>query len=157
MPSVLAWCRRLGGPKVHAEDAAHDVFLVVMRNAHTVREPAAFRAWLFGVTRRVLAQHRRKAWVRKWLPGASVERASAAPTPGDDLDRASRRARVHAAVLALPEKYREALVLCDLEERPVWEVAQLLDLPPDTVKTRRRRGRERLAKALRDLAPEDGR
>jgi RNA polymerase sigma-70 factor, ECF subfamily len=153
MPSVLGWCRRLGGPKINAEDAAQDVFIVVLRRAHTVQDMAAFRAWVFGVTRKTLAQHRRRAWVRHWLPGATMlDRAATSAGPMEMTEQERVRARVHEAVLALPDKYREVIVLCDLEERPVWEVAQLLDLPPDTIKTQRRRGRERLCEALHDLS-----
>jgi len=155
MPTVLGWCRRLGGPKVDPEDAAHDVFVVVMRRRHSLRDEAAMNAWLFGITRRVLAQHRRRAWVRRWLPGAPLDSVRAdAPDPGERSDAQRTRARVHEAVLALPDRYREVLVLCDLEERETAEVASILGVPFDTVKTRRRRGRQRLARALRDLAPE---
>lgn len=147
MPTVLGWCTRLGGSRVDAEDAAHDVFLVVLRRVHTVRDQAAMPAWLFGVTRRVLAAHRRRAWLRRWVPGASPEGRSDCDPGRDAIDRELHE-RVHAAVLALPRIYREVILLGDLEERSDAEVAVILGIPRETVKTRRRRGRQRMRRAL---------
>ena len=67
LPVVLAWCKRLGGPRVDPHDAAQDVLIVVMDRVDRVYAADRLRPWLFGVTRRVLARHRRTAWVKRWV------------------------------------------------------------------------------------------
>ncbi|MBX2803534.1 MAG: sigma-70 family RNA polymerase sigma factor [Myxococcales bacterium] len=150
LPTVLGWTLRLGGPKVDAEDAAHDVFVVVFRRLGKLREAGAFSSWLFGVTRRVVAAHRRRAWVRHWIPGAVPDGADPAPGPGERVEHADVTVRVWAAIDTLPPHQREVLVLCDLEERPDSEVAAMLGVPKNTVKSRLRRARA----ALRDEVAE---
>ncbi len=139
MPVVLRWCSRLGSPGIDPEDVAHDVFIVALRHQdHISDENRA--GWLFGVTRRVLAQHRRRAWFRRWIPGARVEATDpSGPDRAYTVNETARR--VQLALLQLPEREREVLVLCVLEERPDSEVASMLGIPIGTVKSRLRRAR----------------
>ena len=65
LPVVVRWCNHLGGRGVDAEDAAHDVFIIVLRRYDQVYDEAHLPAWLFGITRRVLAQHRRRSLHRR--------------------------------------------------------------------------------------------
>jgi len=81
LPRVLRWAARLGGPAVDAEDVAQDVFIVVIRRLADVEDLERVSGWLYGVTRKVVAQHRRRAWLRRWVPGASTDRASDRPGP----------------------------------------------------------------------------
>ncbi len=150
--TVLGWCQRLGGPLVNAEDASQDVLLVLLRRGGSVQRPEVVGRWLFGVTRRVLAAHRRRAWVRRWVPGAFAEAVDDAPDPAHQVEVRERNDELHAAVLALPAKYREVIVLCDLEDRTDTQVAAILSISRETVKTRRRRGRLRLRGALANLS-----
>src|SRR5688500_1247992 len=69
LPVVLRWCATLGGPRVDPEDAAQEVLIVAMRRIDALYGDERAAAWLFGITRRVLAQHRRRAWARRWIPG----------------------------------------------------------------------------------------
>ncbi len=143
LPVVLRWCVRLGGPSVDAEDAAHDVFIVVLRRVDQVANEAQLSAWLFSVTRRVLAQHRRRAWVRRWVPGLVLD----TPDPGRGpaalmaVDQTSRA--VQSVLDRLPEAERAVLVLGLLEDRSDREVADMLGVPHGTVKSRVRRARSR--------------
>jgi RNA polymerase sigma-70 factor (ECF subfamily) len=148
MPDILQWCLRLGGPKVDAEQAAQDVCLVVLRRVHTVERPAQLPSWLFAVTRRVLAQHRRRAWVRRWLPGLSPDGVDPGPSPERGAVQADHVRIVHELLAELPEELREVLVLCDVEERSDPEVAELLGWKVGTTKSRLRRARLR----FRELA-----
>ncbi len=152
LPVVMRWCMRLGGPGVDAEDATHDVFVRMLDRLPTLRDPGAFVPWLFGITRRTLAVHRRRAWWRRWVPGLEPER----PDPGADPERAREEGELVEAVErtldALPTDLREILVLCELEERPDTEVAAMLGIPRGTVKSRLRRARER----FEDLARRAG-
>ena len=147
LPHVYRWCFRLGGPSVDPEDAAHEILLLMCRRIRTLRDPALFPSWLMGITRRVLANHRRRAWWRRWVPGAVQDRAAeGGPHEAAEARQAARR--VWTALEALDEGHREVIVLIDLEERTGAEVALLLDLPLGTVKSRLRAAREALRHAL---------
>lgn len=154
LPEVLSWCARLGGPGVDAEDAAHDVFVVVLTRLHTLRKPASFPSWLFGITRRVLVKHRRRSWLKSWM-GDAEGVASQAPDPLDRHADAETMRQVREALETLPAAQREVLVLCDLEERTAIEAAELLGVPLGTVKSRLRHGRQKFKEAAlrRHLAP----
>jgi RNA polymerase sigma-70 factor (ECF subfamily) len=151
LPIVLGWTTRLGGPRIDPEDAAHDVFLVVFRRLSEIQKPESFAAWLYGITRRVISAHRRRAWIRHWLPGAAIEAPSSDPDPYRQAEMAGVADRVWSALETLPTHHREVLVLCDLEERADSEVADMLGVPKGTVKSRLRRAREALRQRVPDL------
>jgi RNA polymerase sigma-70 factor, ECF subfamily len=143
-PQVLRWCRRLGGPLVQADDAAQDVLVVVFRRLRRVHGAHAFAPWVFGVTRRVLADHRRRAWMSRWLPGQREERGDlAGPDRRVELSEAARA--IQAALERMPAGQREAFVLCVVEEHTDEEAAKLAGVPPGTLKSRLRLARARLA------------
>jgi RNA polymerase sigma-70 factor (ECF subfamily) len=149
LPVVLTWCARLGGPKVDPEDAAHDVGLVLLTHLRQIREPDRFPAWLFGTTRRVLAQHRRRAWLRFWAPAPAWDTSDPTADPSRDAEAAQTSRRVQRALEDLPAAQREVLVLFDLEERTEAEVADLLDIPLGTARSRLRLAREGFRRAVR--------
>jgi RNA polymerase sigma-70 factor (ECF subfamily) len=134
---------------VDPEDAAHDVFLVVLTRLAGLRDPERFPSWVFGITRRVLAQHRRRAWWSRWVPGASYDAIEPGRDPHERAALSETARRVQAALEELPDDQRTVLVLCDLEERVDSEVANLLDVPVGTVRSRLRLAREK----FRRLAP----
>jgi RNA polymerase sigma-70 factor (ECF subfamily) len=140
LPVALQWCRRLGGPRVDADQATQEVFLVVLRRIHTVRSAEAFPAWLMAVTRRVLAQLRRQAWPNRWEPGVSLDSLSTGEV-GEGGERRDRAVRAWAVLSGMPDDMRELLVLCDIEQRTDAEAAAVLELPLGTVKSRLRRAR----------------
>ena len=149
LPTVLGWCARLGGPKVDAEDAAHDVCVVVLTKLDALRDADVFVSWLYGVTRRVLAKHRRRGWVQRWTgaPLPDIADEGADPTRRMDLSELSQA--VQGILERMPNKQREVLVLCDVEERTDEVVAALLGVPVGTVKSRLRTARERFRRAVR--------
>lgn len=152
LPVVMGWCLRLGASPVDAEDLTHEVFLIVFRKVQSLREPRAFPAWLYGITRRVLAAHRRKAWFRRWLPGVEPTAIDPNPTPLDAAQTSEIAQQVWEALSLIPDKHREVLVLCDLEERADSEVAAMLGVPKGTVKSRLRRARANLRSLVPELA-----
>ncbi|MEQ1506131.1 MAG: sigma-70 family RNA polymerase sigma factor [Myxococcota bacterium] len=149
LPVVLGWTARLGGPRIDAEDAAHDVFIVVFRRIGELEKPEAFPSWLYGITRRVVSAHRRRAWLRRWLPGTVPDNPDTRPDPARRAEQSDIAAQLWVALEALPLHHREVLVLCDLEERADSEVAEMLGVPKGTIKSRLRRARL----ALREHVP----
>jgi len=143
LPVVLGWCARLGGPKVDSEDAAHDVLIVMLDRLDSLRDPDSFSSWLFGITRRVLAKHRRQAWVQRWVPGFVPDPVDPGASPFHQTRLSETSRRVQQALEQLPPAQREVLVLCDLEERTDLEVAELLGIPLGTVKSRLRLARRK--------------
>ncbi len=136
--SVLDRVRRLGGPDIDAEDVAHDVFAVAFRRLRSF-DPnrGELSAWLYGITRRVVANARRRARLRRMVGLES------APPPRDRrsdaeqiLARGEDRQRALRALESLSTRQREVLVLADMEERPAPEVAELLGIPVGTVYSR---------------------
>ena len=155
-PQVLRWCRRLGGPDIDHEDAAHDVLLQVLSHLGGLRDPQSLPAWIFIITRREIQRHRRRAWFRLRVPWAPPEGPDPGPGPERSLERRRLARQVQQALEALPAAQREVLVLCDLEERTDEEAAGLLGIPLGTVKSRLRRGRRRFEReALRRKIPRD--
>ncbi len=152
LPVVLRWCIRLGGSGVNAEDAAQEAFETMFERLSSIRQPEAFPSWMYGITRRVLARHRRRAWIRRWVPRMSIAEApDSSADPFRRSEQAQIASRVWEAMSRLPLHHREVLVLCDLEERADSEVAEMLDIPKATVKSRLRRAREALRADLGDM------
>lgn len=146
LPVVVGWCTRLGGPRVDPEDAAHDVLMVVVQRLDRVYDAARFPSWLFGITRRTLARHRRRAFVRRWIPGLVVDSPDPADGPARLYAVSEASTHVQEILAGMSEDDREVLVLALLEDRPDTEVAEILEIPAGTMKSRLRRARDRFLK-----------
>jgi RNA polymerase sigma-70 factor (ECF subfamily) len=158
-PLALAWCARMGGPRVDAEDAAHDALIVALQRVGTLHSAEKADAWLYGIVRRTLAWHRRKAWLGRWLPWGDGDSPDPGADPFGSVQRDAAAVRVRDLLERLPDAQREVLVLCVVEERTVAEVALLIGVPEGTVKSRLRLARERCralshADDLADAIPE---
>lgn len=146
LPVVVGWCTRLGGPKVDPEDAAHDVLMVTVQRLDRVYDASRFPSWLFGITRRTLAKHRRRAFIRRWVPGLVVDSPDPADGPARLYAVSEASSHVQEILAGMSVEDREVLVLALLEDRPDSEVAEILELPAGTMKSRLRRARERFLK-----------
>jgi RNA polymerase sigma-70 factor, ECF subfamily len=141
--------RRLGVPEAYADDATQQVFLVTQQKITRI-ERGRERAFLFSVATHVAA-HARRSFARRRETGEEPSEALADPSPLPDAALDARRAR---AVLdyvldALPMELRVVLVLAELEEMTMAEIAEMLALPPGTVASRLRRAREAFQEAAR--------
>ncbi len=146
---VLAWAIRLGGPHVDAEDIAHDVFAVAVRRLPEFRGDAEVGTWLFSITRRVVANARRRAALRRFVGLDSVAEPVATDPGADDQLAARRRRRtVQLALEELSRPQREAVAIVDLEGLSAVEAAALLGVPAGTIYSRLHHGRRALAEAL---------
>jgi RNA polymerase sigma factor (sigma-70 family) len=143
---VLGTCCRLLRREQDAEDAFQATFLVLLRKAAAIGKREALGSWLYKVAYRVCLRARATAPVPP-LPETPLPDASAAE-PGDDLLRRELCAALDEEVRRLPEKYRAAFVLCQLEGNTTAAAARALGCPPGTVGTRLARAREMLRRRL---------
>ena len=141
---VLGWVIRLGGPRLDAEDVAHEVFEIAIRRIAHYRGEASPSTWLYAVTRRVVANARRRVWVRRVFGLDSAPEPSVA-APAEQL---ALRREVQARLETLSTEHREVLVLLLMEERSAAEVAEMLGVPVGTVYSRAHHARRKFAAAM---------
>lgn len=151
-PMVERWVRRLAGPSADVEDLVHDVFVVALRRCSEFRGEAKVSTWLFRITQLVVRKRRFRRRLRQFLDvlHRSHEEALAppSPTPLEVLEDRQRCARLYAALDRLPEKYRTAIIMCDIEGSGAEEVGQLIGLTANAVWVRVHRARAMLLEQL---------
>jgi RNA polymerase sigma-70 factor, ECF subfamily len=149
---VDRWVRRLVGPREDVEDIVHDVFLVAVRRRGSFRGDASVKTWLFRIAHHVVRGRRRRDRVRRWLFQRHADGLSAASgpitTPLEEIEQREQAARLYAALDRLPDDYRTALILYEIEGLSGEEVAELLDVQLGTIWVRLHRGRARLLREL---------
>jgi RNA polymerase sigma factor (sigma-70 family) len=133
-------------PRHDAEDALQATFLVLARKAGSIRRRDGLGSWLHRVAYRV-ARKARAAGARRQALEAKATAPAPVP-PADDLSWGEVRAILHAELAALPERFREPLVLCYLEGLTQSEAARRLGRTAATVKGRLQRGRDLLRRRL---------
>ncbi len=159
-PRIYNLARRMVPSEHDAQDVAQEVLLQVVRKLDEFRGESDLTTWLHRVTVNAALAHRRKRAARpqEAAPGPLEARADTG-TPGDGgrrwrqgpeeqvLSRETRE-RLERAVAALPEMYRDVVVLADVHQLPNAEVAALLGVGLAAVKSRLHRARRLLRDAL---------
>jgi RNA polymerase sigma-70 factor (ECF subfamily) len=148
---VYALCLRVLGNAEDAADATQDTLLSVVRKLEGFRGDAAFTTWLHRVAMNVCYDHLRRAQRRPVLHRVLDDELpphEAGPPVPDHADAIADEHLVAAALAQVPEDFRIAIVLADMQDLPYEEIAKVLDLPLGTVKSRVHRGRLALARAL---------
>jgi RNA polymerase sigma factor (sigma-70 family) len=131
-PLVLGVCRRVLGDRHDAEDAFQATFLVLFHQAHSLRSRAALGAWLYAVAYRTSLKARaRRRRGREDYVAEVPEQGVEMEVPADDLP-----ALLDEELNGLPEKYRAAVVLCELQGRTRRDAAQALKIPEGTLSSR---------------------
>ena len=121
-----------------AQDVTQEVFLNVLENAQRFDgAKGSVRAWLFGCARYVVLDRLRIE--RRWTDEMPPETAELGAD--ERLFADQRTERLHAALARLPVEYREALVLCELQELSYAETAAAIGCPIGTVRSRLHRGK----------------
>jgi RNA polymerase sigma-70 factor (ECF subfamily) len=140
---VARWVEHLGGLECDLEDVVQEVFLVVSRRWSTFRDHGNFTSWLFGITRKIAANHRRRLrWRRLWAGDhafASLRWEGLAPDA--ELERRRVMMLFHRALDRLPEKQRSVFVLYELEGMSTPGIAKLTQRKLSTVKVQLTRAR----------------
>lgn len=144
-PVVFGVCQRVTRQRQDAEDAFQAVFVILARRANTLQKPDLLGNWLYGVAVRVGRKARRSAGRRRVrettvavMPEPVVE-----PLPPSDLGSV-----LDEELAALPEWYRDAVLLCDLYGHSRTEAAVRLGIPEGTLSSRLAAGRKKLADRL---------
>jgi RNA polymerase sigma-70 factor (ECF subfamily) len=137
--------RRLGD-RMSAEDAVQETFAAIWRSARTYRpDRGAGAPWLYAVARNAIVDRSRG---RSEPPGEGPELPSDEPTPAERAEASYTSWRVHRALETLPDSEREVIELAYYGGLSQSEVADFLNIPLGTVKTRTRSGLGRLADQL---------
>jgi RNA polymerase sigma factor (sigma-70 family) len=145
-PLVLGVCLAVLGDRHDAEDAFQATFLVLALRAGSIRQGDAVASWLYSAARRVALRARRQAARhRERERRAAAEAGAAEPISAPTADPWPE---LYEELDRLPEPFRAAVVLCDLEGHSYEQAAGMLHCPIGTVQSRLARGRQRLRKRL---------
>lgn len=154
---VYRFALQMSGSKPIAEDVTQEVFLFLMREGQ-VFDPTrgSLSAFLFGVARNFVLRRLRVEQLLAPLNDETDEEipslhATADLCPLEDLTRAETIESVRKAVLSLPPKYREVVVLCELQDVSYGETAEILGCAIGTVRSRLHRARALLLAKLRPV------
>jgi RNA polymerase sigma factor (sigma-70 family) len=148
---VLGVCRRVLGNIHDAEDAFQATFVILVRKAASVRRRESVGSWLYSVAYRTALEAKERLAKRRVRERQVRDMPQPTAEPEDELrellpvlDRELSR---------LPERYRAAVVLCDLEGKTRKEAARLLGVPEGTLSGRLTTARRLLAKRLARYGP----
>jgi RNA polymerase sigma-70 factor (ECF subfamily) len=143
-----------------AEDLTQDIFLKIFKSLHTFDRRANFQTWLVSVSRNLCIDHYRSVRKERETIDRDVDAGELTPAaPGQNafqaLEQADRVELLRKAMAELPDSLRRAVVMRDLKELSYQEIADQLNLPEGTVKSRINRGRTELARQVQRIREED--
>lgn len=159
---IFALAARMVGP-AEAEDVVQETFLRAYRGLESFRGESSLKTWLYTIAlNRIRARHGALARLRKlFVPGQpgpdredgeALDLVADAADPADGPEEAAlameRRRRLRVAIQNLPEEFRTAVILRDLQDLSYQEVADVLHVPIGTVRSRIARGRALLKEEL---------
>lgn len=153
--SVYRFALQMSGSKTIAEDVTQEVFLFLMREGHVFDpERGSLSSFLLGVARNHVLRRMRVDQVLTPIGDDNEDETNFLPAdtdlrPLDDLLQAETIELVRKAVLSLPPKYREVVVLCELQDVSYLEAADVLGCAIGTVRSRLHRARALLLAKLR--------
>ena len=155
---LKTYAARMLGDQMLAEDIAQDAFLALYRHLHEV-PAAAFRPWLYRVTRNLCLDQLRRRKFKLRLFGDLAKDDETQPThvdrSSDRPDQVAETREAHAAIdkaiAALPAKFRDTFMLCEVQGLSYEDASAVLKIPVKTVSTRLFRARMRFKEAVADL------
>ena len=170
LDAVYRFALRLSGSPDEAEDLVQETFLRAFRSWDQYTRGTKAKSWLFTICRNVFLRRRERTKRHEEIVSETATRSvsESAPLvnpvwssvqpldPEGDFFESIVDERIVAAIEELPEEYRTAVVLSDIEGLPYAEIAELMEVPVGTVKSRLFRGRRRLQDVLYDYAVEMG-
>jgi RNA polymerase sigma-70 factor (ECF subfamily) len=148
---IHAVCRRIAGSSRDADDAAQEAMISIVRGLPRFDGRAQFSTWIYRIATNAALDELRR---RRRRPGLAVVDDEGHPPEIVDplaertVEASVDRLSIDAALAALPEDFRVAVVLRDVGDLDYAEIAEALGVPVGTVKSRIARGRSQLAAAL---------
>jgi RNA polymerase sigma-70 factor (ECF subfamily) len=169
LDAVYRFALRLSGSEAAAEDLVQETFLRAFRSWHQYTAGTRAKSWLFTICRNVYLRDRERGQRHDTIVEEQAPRGEAGvplvnplwssagkSDPEGSFFESIVDAEVLQAIDGLPEEYRTAVVLSDLEGLSYGEIAELMEVPVGTVKSRLFRGRRQLQKDLYEYAVEMG-
>ena len=163
LDALYAFALKLARSRDDAEDLVSDTLLRAFERWEQYRLGTNIRAWLFTILYHVFVSRKRRIDAREVQPPAGEDGdVWAGREPVGEVDPEGRfydsflDEEITRAIDGLPVEYRSAVVLSDVHELRYAEIAQILDVPEGTVKSRLFRGRRLLQKQLRGYAVDMG-
>ena len=157
LDALYGFALKLARARDDAEDLVSDTVLRAFERWEQYRLGTNIRAWLFTILYHLFVSRTRRIDAREVSdsdgePGRATRDAVGEADPEGRFYDSFLDEEIVRAIESLPDEYRTALVLSDIEEMRYAEIAKLLDIPEGTVKSRLFRGRRLLQRKLRDYA-----
>lgn len=149
-PRVFGLAHALLRSREEAEEVVTDAFLRVIRSAAELRGQERFETWLLRIARNLCLDRLRRPRLLT-LPLEGEGEVSALLTPADQMDRTTLRCLVEQALDRIPEEYRVALVLRDVQGLSAREAAEVTGKPETAFRSLHQRARRALRDVLRQL------
>jgi RNA polymerase sigma-70 factor, ECF subfamily len=157
---LMNYIFRFTGNSEDAADLLQDTFIRVYRKKHLYKTIARFSTWVYTIAGNLAKSELRRGH-RKYLTPIdrkrnddeeySIPLPDRDPLPDRSADKNIVFERIQAALLQIPEVFREAVVLRDIQELTYEEIAEIVGMPIGTVKSRINRGRLQLQELLKDI------
>lgn len=163
--SLFSSIFRIVGSRDEALDVLQETYLKIYRNLHNFKRGSTFHTWAYRIAVNQSISHKRK----RRLPGLRLSGMSrgddaqeidpqdphSSQTSLERLMRQERNSLVESALQSLPATHRAVLVMCDYDDLKYEEIAEILEIPIGTVRSRIHRAREELRKRLGPMFNED--
>ncbi len=147
---LWSFVRRMVRNPARSDDLTQEVWLRVVRGLPQLAAPDRFPAWLFTLARRVVYDELRQSYRQLDTDQLAGAEEAGPGTEIDDFDGLLDRLELESALAELAPRDREVVALFHLADLPLTDVAEILAVPPGTVKSRLHRARQQLSTALRD-------
>lgn len=134
--------RRLGLSEADADDICQEVFVVVFRKLQDFEQRSSLKTWLYGISVRLAAAHRRRASTQREVPTATLPEMTEPRGPHDRLVENEARHLLDLALDKLDDDKRAVFVLYEIEELTMADVAKALECPLQTAYSRLYAARE---------------
>jgi RNA polymerase sigma-70 factor (ECF subfamily) len=146
------------GDRIDAEDVVQETFLRVYRNKHLYRNIAKFSTWIYTIASNLAKTELRRRRRRRLFSISQMgfdnrdyDLPGSEEAPDGVVDGGMKESIIRRAIETLPVKFKEVVILRDVQEFSYEEISEILDIPIGTVKSRVNRGRSRLQKKLQYL------
>ena len=150
-PRIHAVCRRLLGNDADAADAAQEAMISIVRGLPRFDGQSSFSTWVYRVATNAALDELRRRGRRPVVRGRSDDDHDVEPVDHhaeDRIDAVAGRMEIDAALADLRDEFKVAVVLRDVADLDYAEIAEVLGVPPGTVRSRIARGRAALAETL---------